>query len=1272
MVERIHRGVGRTIWYLLVAAAVALALYVSFARVLLSHLDGTRALWLEELVQRSGVEVDFAHISGDLEGFSPSFTLRDGDIDFTDNDDDHLRFDSATVVVDAWDSLVARQLRFRQVTLNGVRINVIVSDDNTASAPELVKLSDFLRSFERVDIAGSSLALRRGNAAPLSLGLDLTYRREGSFRRFNAVVSRNTVPALSLRGSGVGDPLRLDRFAGEIYASLSLGSLSDLASLVGLEVQGTGQTEVWYQVSDRRPSVAVRTELRDVVVSDSRGDDAQLRFSNVGFKGAIDLDSDDWRAQLEDILIAAGGEQLEVPRLQLRGDGKGTRVKVAALDLEQLERLTRLAGVLPERVAVVTERLSPTGVIRTADLLLDDWRAPLDSWSIVADVNSVSTRPYENVPGLSNISATLIGADSDIQAWIDSPGFVLELPQVYEQPLVFDRVTGRLAIRWDGADWLYLEDGLLNTSAPEHDARVQFGMDIPLKQGADPVAMNLTVAADSSSAMARDRYIPYTLNQSLLDWLDKAIPKGEVERALFIWRGGFLVDDPSLRSYQLGVGLSATTLAFDEKWPQIEDLAGTLLIDDARVSVWSDTARMAQAALDYVSVEAAVSSSSSPINIAASFFNNIDDGLSILERTPLVAGLEPLIDDISVSGHVAGDLALSIPLGSDARTRVDLDLSLRDASAYSQALDLRLSDLNGTFSYTDTRGFFGSGLEGRVFGSPVTGTIGGEVADSDDAPRFQMQLKSVLESTRVMDWLDLPETPAVRGASEVTVDIVVADESRVSVSSELVGIDIALPAPLGKQADEPTRVSVDFPLDDPSGEIPFFWYARAVGEVYREDGAITGALVDVTPSDQPFPLPKDGAPDSFTVTGFLPEIDITAWLGAKHTLDLDAASSSESYPAMAVKNLTVARVLFQGQNTGKLGVGLRQRENTDVISLEADWFQAEFLRPRSEGRSALLINTLDLERMPSRSREGGDPKPPVFDRPLEVVVANLIHRDESLGALRFQLETEPESGNLRATAVRGQLAGIYLDEGSEMIWWVPGEAVSGTSMTLAATLGDIGNTLEQLGSERVIETDSGELVARLSWPGTPGSLNLEGVQGELDLKLEKGAFLPVPAEASGLLKLIGVFNVSGLLARADITQLFDPGLTFDSATGAMTIGGGQLDVSELTLVGSGGDFKFDSDIDLIQETIDGELIVTLPLADNIPWVAALAGGLPIAAGAFLISKVFEDQVKQLTSGIYSVEGSLDEPIVKFERLFDATSTKTRSREQEAPEVETTQ
>ena len=77
-------------------------------------------------------------------------------------------------------------------------------------------------------------------------------------------------------------------------------------------------------------------------------------------------------------------------------------------------------------------------------------------------------------------------------------------------------------------------------------------------------------------------------------------------------------------------------------------------------------------------------------------------------------------------------------------------------------------------------------------------------------------------------------------------------------------------------------------------------------------------------------------------------------------------------------------------------------------------------------------------------------------------------------------------------------------------------------------------------------------------------------------------------------------------------------------------------------------------------TLDGELVVTLPVANNLPWVAALTAGLPVAAGVFVLSKLFENQVNRLTSLVYRTSGSWDNPQVTFDRVFDDSAATTRA------------
>ena len=46
----------------------------------------------------------------------------------------------------------------------------------------------------------------------------------------------------------------------------------------------------------------------------------------------------------------------------------------------------------------------------------------------------------------------------------------------------------------------------------------------------------------------------------------------------------------------------------------------------------------------------------------------------------------------------------------------------------------------------------------------------------------------------------------------------------------------------------------------------------------------------------------------------------------------------------------------------------------------------------------------------------------------------------------------------------------------------------------------------------------------------------------------------------------------------------------------------------------------------------------------------------MAAGVFLLSKVFESQFNRLTSAVYTATGTWDDPVVRFDRVFDDTAT----------------
>jgi uncharacterized protein YhdP len=84
---------------------------------------------------------------------------------------------------------------------------------------------------------------------------------------------------------------------------------------------------------------------------------------------------------------------------------------------------------------------------------------------------------------------------------------------------------------------------------------------------------------------------------------------------------------------------------------------------------------------------------------------------------------------------------------------------------------------------------------------------------------------------------------------------------------------------------------------------------------------------------------------------------------------------------------------------------------------------------------------------------------------------------------------------------------------------------------------------------------------------------------------------------------------------------------------------------------------------LVNEQVDAQLVATLPVATNLPWVVALLGGVPAAAGVYLTSKLVEKQVDRLSSISYALSGSFDDVEVAVDRIFAAELKATDQNKQ---------
>jgi uncharacterized protein YhdP len=182
----------------------------------------------------------------------------------------------------------------------------------------------------------------------------------------------------------------------------------------------------------------------------------------------------------------------------------------------------------------------------------------------------------------------------------------------------------------------------------------------------------------------------------------------------------------------------------------------------------------------------------------------------------------------------------------------------------------------------------------------------------------------------------------------------------------------------------------------------------------------------------------------------------------------------------------------------------------------------------------------------------------------------------------------------------------------------------------------------------------------LEWPGGPQNFSLASAMGAVTAGTGEGRFLNAPAGASGALRVVSILNLADIIGRVSLSHMFESGVSFHAIDAELFLQDGKIEVASMDVEGSSSGYQFSGVADVAMETLDGNLVVVLPVANNLPWVVALAAGLPVAAGVFVMSQVFKEQVNRFSSGVYRISGPWVDPSV--------SSSSAQAVEQEAAEV----
>ena len=159
---------------------------------------------------------------------------------------------------------------------------------------------------------------------------------------------------------------------------------------------------------------------------------------------------------------------------------------------------------------------------------------------------------------------------------------------------------------------------------------------------------------------------------------------------------------------------------------------------------------------------------------------------------------------------------------------------------------------------------------------------------------------------------------------------------------------------------------------------------------------------------------------------------------------------------------------------------------------------------------------------------------------------------------------------------------------------------------------------------------------------------LKNLEGRIRFKikdLESNTSLP----DSALLNAVKVFNLNALVSSlGDETSFNSSKLIISRAEGDFYIGQNRallskpikLETAEAKMSWTGEILKNNNGL---MDQLDLSLEMRLKVSENIPWYAAVFGGIPALAGGFVLENIIDERVDDASTFEFNITGSIDDP-----------------------------
>lgn len=1004
------------------------------------------------------------------------------------------------------------------------------------------------------------------------------------------------------------------------------------------ELSGSGDVDLSLAIADGQIRVASATvDMGGVSLKADEPFDIRGRFE-------LNVADDGWLVAAEELQITTPDH--EWPQASVRAEfSKDAAGKIAMMDVRasylNLDDADLIAPLLTPEQQQQLASYDPSGIVTELIATVSDIGSESPRFDIAAELANAGAAADGKRPGIRGFSGLLRANRLGGRVEIRSTDMILDLPEYLSESVDIESADGTVIWRNSGTSTTILSDSIrIRNDFFDSRSNVQLVFD---SEASSP-KIDLASAWSITDLSVAKRFIPRkVVKPKLYDWFQSALVKGSIPSGTTRLYGPLDKFPFDNGEGQLLLEGSVRNLIFkyQPRWPAAETSEMQVVLENTRL--YSVSNRSNSAGNQTVDAKIEIADLRDPVLSIKSFSSGTLETIRAFSmQSPINEMFGGQLDRVSVSGEATLGLELSIPLRDPKNVEFEARVSSNNGTLAIAGFPAPVTDLIGqvTISRDDVSS---ESLGARFLGQEVVI----DLSTSED-PRF-----SVVATTRgfasaagIIGELGVPLEGLITGVANYETRILfprAALESpsplTVQIDSDLAGLGLALPEPVGKPEDVtmPVRADIRFlqggEVIESAGfvENNLAWqitFNRPEGAWDFDRGVVSlgGAVIE--------PAETRG----LHVRGTTSTVRLEDWLSLSRSGDKQIGTAER----IRSIELLVDNLYAVGQHLQGHRVRVDRSARDWLVQIEGDEIAGSVFVPYDFASNRAMV--LEMERLHLPGDEEAKVGPSALDPrtlpPITLTASDFALGNRNFGAVEVRME-RIEDG-LDATTITTE------DDTFEIVGsgrWVADETDplgSRTSLVATFTSSNVKQTMARLDFAPGIDSDQMSAVIDLSWSGEPRADFLDVLDGKVEVSFGSGQLEEVEP---GVGRVFGLMSIVALPKRLslDFRDVFSKGFGFDKIAGTFRIVDGESYTCDLSLDGSAADIGIVGRANLADRDYDQTAVVSANVGNTLPIVGAVVAGPQAAAALLIFSQIFKKPLQEVGQVYYSISGSWDDP-----------------------------